>query len=207
MQEPTEDVPHCLSCAAAQMLARFLQNVQQTAHQIQVSQVAHVAPPVRPSIGRHPVKQIEKDFEEIVGRLSPNVQVGQEIAKGGTVAGHVVSGLVETGQQEDELEDVVVEPSLVPFEEKGQRLVAPRPFHLLLGLPVTLHHVDEGLDGRVEALDVRCHGDQAQEDVASADREDCGADGPRAKDADAQVANDYATQCPGRAGKMAGRVV
>ena len=77
--------------------------MQQTAYLIQVAQVAPVGPPV----GRHPVKQVKNDLKRVVSRLSPNVQIGQEVAKGRTVAGHVVevsAGLVvEAGQQEDEL--------------------------------------------------------------------------------------------------------
>ena len=67
--EPTEDVPHRLSRAAAQLLGRrFLQDLQQTVDQIQVAHVARVAPPVGPSVDRHPVNQ-----SRVVGRFSPHV--------------------------------------------------------------------------------------------------------------------------------------
>ena len=112
------------------------------------AQVARVALPVRLPVGRHPVKQVEKLEKRVVARLPlEHVQAGQEVVKHRTVAGHivVVSGLVEAGQQEDELEDVVVEPSLiVAFEEEGQRLVAAQPPHFLLDLPVAVDHVDQG---------------------------------------------------------------
>ena len=39
---------------------------------------------------------------------------------------------------------MVVEPKLEALEEEGQLLVAAQLLHLLLGLPVTLDHVDEG---------------------------------------------------------------
>ena len=63
--------------------------------------------------------------------LSLNVQVSQEVVKRRTVAGHVAvvstaAGflvVVEVGQKEDELEDVV-ESKHEALEEEGQRLVA-----------------------------------------------------------------------------------
>jgi hypothetical protein len=39
-----------------------VENLQQTADQVQVAQIARVTPAVCSALGRHPVKQVEQNF-------------------------------------------------------------------------------------------------------------------------------------------------
>jgi hypothetical protein len=70
VQEPAEKVPEGFSSTgteycddpSARVMIFVVENLQQTADQVQVAQIARVTPAVCSALGRHPVKQVEQNF-------------------------------------------------------------------------------------------------------------------------------------------------